>query len=359
MPGIYDTDLDQNSANHEPLSPISFLKRAAEAYPNHTAVVHGDWRYGYGELYARSCRLASALVKWGIKPGDTVALIAPNIPAHLEAHFGVPMTGAVLNSINTRLDAAAIGFILDHGEAKLFMVDPEFAGVAREAIKASGRDIPVIDIDDPQAPEAEPLGDIAYEALLETGDPDFPGVPLEDEWQAIALSYTSGTTGNPKGVVTHHRGAYLNAIGNMMAWGMKPQPVYLWTLPMFHCNGWCFPWTVTAQTGTHVCLRKVDPAQIFELMRTEGVNYFCGAPTVLNMLVNAPEEQRDGLPEGIKAMTAGAAPPAAVIATMEGMGISITHSYGLTEVYGPCVVCAWHDEWDELPLDERAALKAR
>jgi fatty-acyl-CoA synthase len=359
MPGIYDTDLDQNSANHEPLSPISFLKRAAEVYPKRTAVVHGDLRYTYAELYARSRRLASALVKFGIQPGDTVAMIAPNIPAHLEAHYGVPMTGAVLNSINTRLDASAIAFILDHGEAKLFLVDPELADVAKDALSECSRDIPVIDIDDALAPEADPLGDIAYEAFLETGDPDFPGVPLDDEWQAIALSYTSGTTGNPKGVVTHHRGAYMNAIGNMMAWGMTPKPVYLWTLPMFHCNGWCFPWTVTALSGTHVCLRKVDTAHIYALMKTEGITHFCGAPTVLNMLVNAPDEQRAGIPDGIKAMTAGAAPPAAVIATMEGMGIAITHTYGLTEVYGPCVVCDWHEEWDELPVDDRAALKAR
>lgn len=359
MPGIYDTDLDQNSANHEPLSPISFLKRAAEAYPERTAVVHGDLRYTYAELYARSRRLASALTQRGIKPGDTVAMIAPNIPAHLEAHFGVPMTGAVLNSINTRLDASAIAFILDHGEAKLFLVDPELAGVAKDALAECGRDIPVIDIDDALVPEAEPLGDITYEAFLETGDPDFPGVPLESEWQAIALSYTSGTTGNPKGVVTHHRGAYMNAIGNMMAWGMPPKPNYLWTLPMFHCNGWCFPWTVTALSGTHVCLRKVDPAQIYALMKKEEITHFCGAPTVLNMLVNAPEEQRAGLPDGIKAMTAGAAPPAAVIATMESMGIPITHTYGLTEVYGPCVVCDWHEEWDDMPLDDRATLKAR
>ncbi len=359
MPGIYDTDLDQTSANHEPLSPISFLKRAAEVYPKRTAVVHGDLRYTYAELYARSRRLASALVKYGIAPGDTVAMIAPNIPAHLEAHYGVPMTGAVLNSINTRLDASAIAFILDHGEAKLFLVDPELAGVAKEALAECSRDIPVIDIDDTLAPKAEPLGDIAYEAFLDTGDPDFPGVPLGDEWQAIALSYTSGTTGNPKGVVTHHRGAYMNAIGNMMAWGMTPKPIYLWTLPMFHCNGWCFPWTVTALSGTHVCLRKVDTAQIYALMKKEGITHFCGAPTVLNMLVNAPDEQRAGLPDGVKAMTAGAAPPAAVIATMEGMGIAITHAYGLTEVYGPCAVCDWHEEWDELPLEDRAALKAR
>ena len=357
--GIYDTDLEQTPANHEPLSPISFLKRAAEVYPNRTAVIHGLMRLTYLEVFTRCRRLASALASKGVAPGDTVAVLAPNIPAHFEAHYGVPMTGAVLNAINTRLDAATIAFILDHGEAKVLLVDPEFAAVAKAAIAESGRDLFIVDIDDPLAPEAEPLGEIAYEAFLETGDPEFTGIPIDDEWRAIALSYTSGTTGNPKGVVTHHRGAYLNAIGNMMAWGMTPHPVYLWTLPMFHCNGWCFPWTITALNGTHVCLRKVDPAAIYALMKSEGVTHFCGAPTVLNMLVNAPEELRDGLPSGIKAMTAGAAPPAAVIATMEGMGIAITHTYGLTEVYGPCVVCSWHGEWDDLPMDERAALKAR
>jgi fatty-acyl-CoA synthase len=359
QPGIYDTDLDQTSANQEPLSPISFLRRAAEVYPSRVAVIHGPVRYTYAELYQRCRRLASALNNHGIVAGDTVAVLAPNIPAHLEAHYGVPMTGAVLNAINTRLDASAIAFILDHGEAKVLLVDPELSDVARAALAECGRDIFVVDIDDALAPDADPIGKIAYEAFLDSGDPDYICPAIADEWQAIALCYTSGTTGNPKGVVTHHRGAYLNAIGNMMAWGMTPNPVYLWTLPMFHCNGWCFPWTITALCGTHVCLRKVDTEAIYSLMKKEDVTHFCGAPTVLNMLVNAPDEQRAGLQSGIKAMTAGAAPPAAVIETMEGMGIAITHTYGLTEVYGPCVVCAWHDEWDDLPMDEQAALKAR
>ena len=359
QPGIYDTDLDQSSANHEPLSPISFLRRAAEVYPDRVAVVHGPVRYTYAELYKRCRRLASALTNLGVVAGDTVAVLAPNIPAHLEAHFGVPMTGAVLNTINTRLDASAIAFILDHGEAKVLLVDPELSDIARAALEESGRNIFVVDIDDALAPDADPIGKICYEAFLGSGDPNYVCPTIADEWQAISLCYTSGTTGNPKGVVTHHRGAYLNAIGNMMAWGMTPNPVYLWTLPMFHCNGWCFPWTITALCGTHVCLRKVDPEAIYTLMKTEGVTHFCGAPTVLNMLVNAPGEQRAGLQSGIKAMTAGAAPPAAVIETMEGMGIAITHTYGLTEVYGPCVVCAWHDEWDDLPMDQQAMLKAR
>lgn len=359
QPGIYDTDLDQSSANHEPLSPISFLRRAAEVYPDRVTVVHGPVLYTYAELYQRCRRLASALTNLGIVAGDTVAVLAPNIPAHLEAHFGVPMTGAVLNTINTRLDASAIAFILDHGEAKVLLVDPELSDIARAALEESGRNIFVVDIDDALAPDADPIGKIFYEAFLGSGDPNYVCPTIADEWQAISLCYTSGTTGNPKGVVTHHRGAYLNAIGNMMAWGMTPNPVYLWTLPMFHCNGWCFPWTITALCGTHVCLRKVDPEAIYTLMKTEGVTHFCGAPTVLNMLVNAPGEQRAGLQSGIKAMTAGAAPPAAVIETMEGMGIAITHTYGLTEVYGPCVVCAWHDEWDDLPMDQQAMLKAR
>ncbi|MBL6846237.1 MAG: acyl-CoA synthetase [Planktomarina sp.] len=359
QPGIYDTDLDQTSANQEPLSPISFLRRAAEVYPSRVAVIHGPVRYTYAELYQRCRRLASALNNHGIVAGDTVAVLAPNIPAHLEAHYGVPMTGAVLNAINTRLDASAIAFILDHGEAKVLLVDPELSDVARAALAECGRDIFVVDIDDALAPDADLIGKIAYEAFLDSGDPDYICPAIADEWQAIALCYTSGTTGNPKGVVTHHRGAYLNAVGNMMAWGMTPNPVYLWTLPMFHCNGWCFPWTITALCGTHVCLRKVDTEAIYSLMKKEDVTHFCGAPTVLNMLVNAPDEQRAGLQSGIKAMTAGAAPPAAVIETMEGMGIAITHTYGLTEVYGPCVVCAWHDEWDDLPMDEQAALKAR
>ena len=359
QPGIYDTDLDQSSANHEPLSPVSFLRRAAEVYPDRVAVVHGPVRYTYAELYKRCRRLASALTNLGVVAGDTVAVLAPNIPAHLEAHFGVPMTGAVLNAINTRLDASAIAFILDHGEAKVLLVDPELSDVARAALEESGRNIFVVDIDDVLAPDADPIGQICYEAFLCSGDPNYVCPTIADEWQAIALCYTSGTTGNPKGVVTHHRGAYLNAIGNMMAWGMTPNPVYLWTLPMFHCNGWCFPWTITALCGTHVCLRKVDPEAIYTLMKKEGVTHFCGAPTVLNMLVNAPGEQRAGLQSGIKAMTAGAAPPAAVIETMEGMGVAITHTYGLTEVYGPCVVCAWHDEWDGLPMDQQATLKAR
>ncbi len=357
--GIYTKDLDKNKANFEPLSPVSFLKRAAEAYPRRTAIVYGSLRYSYNEFYERCRLLASALSKINIKEGDTVAIIAPNIPAHLEVHYAVPMLGAVLNSINTRLDADTISFILNHGEAKVLIVDQEFSGLIRNALKKVENKIKIIEIEDLAVTKEVVLSELKYESFLKTGSKDFYPEILVDEWQAIALSYTSGTTGNPKGVVTHHRGAYLNAIGNMMAWGMASFPTYLWTLPMFHCNGWCFPWTVTAMTGTHVCLRKVETEVIFNLIRNENISHFCGAPTVLNMLVNAPEHEKINLPKSVKVMTAGAAPPPAVISSMENLGIDITHAYGLTEVYGPCVVCSWHDEWDVLPEDDRAALKAR
>jgi fatty-acyl-CoA synthase len=346
-------------ANYEAMSPLSFLKRAARAYPDHIAVVHGAQRYTYAELYARCRRLAAAIKAAGLKRGDTVAVVAPNVPAHLEAHFGVPMAGCMLNAINTRLDAPAIAFILDHGETKLILTDTELAPVIGPALSQCKVKPLVIDITDPAVPDGKRLGKTDYESFIAAGDPEAPWDPPQDEWDPISLNYTSGTTGNPKGVVYHHRGAYLNAIGNLMSWGMPPQPVYLWTLPMFHCNGWCFPWTVTALAGTHVCLRKVDPAAIFAAMKAEKVTHFCGAPTVLNMLINAPAEMKQGLPAGISVLTAGAAPPAAVISAMESMGISVAHGYGLTETYGPATICAWHREWDEKPLADRAALKAR
>ncbi|MDX2224314.1 MAG: acyl-CoA synthetase [Rhodospirillaceae bacterium] len=356
---IYEQNLPRLPANFTALTPLDFLRRSAETYPDHVAVIHGAARTSYAQLYARCRRLASALARRGVGPGDTVAIIAPNTPAHLEAHFGVAMCGAVLNAINTRLDARTIAFILDHGEAKALLVDTEFAGVAGEALKLCAATPLAVDIVDALGPPSPPIGRVTYEQVLAEGDPAFAWSPPADEWQAIALNYTSGTTGNPKGVVYHHRGAALNAIGNLMAWGMGLHPVYLWTLPMFHCNGWCFPWTITAMAGTHVCLRKVDPAQVLALMKEHHVTHFCGAPTVLNMLVNAPAALKQGLPRGIKGMTAGAAPPAAVIAAMEAMGFDITHTYGLTETYGPAVVCAWHGVWDEKPPADRAALKAR
>lgn len=359
MSNIYSQSLDKVAANSQPLTPINFLNRSADVYPDKIAIIHGKQKFTYQQYRKNVRRLASSLIKNGVNPGQTVSIMAANIPAFLDAHYGVPLTGAVLNAINIRLDAENIAFILDHAECDVLFTDTAFSGVIKQALALSKRQPLVIDIDDPEGPGGERLGKMEYQELLAQGDENFTGSFIDDEWQALALNYTSGTTGNPKGVVYSHRGAYLNSLGHNFVWPTDSKTNYLWTLPMFHCNGWCFPWTITALNGTHVCLRKVDPAAIYALMKSEGVTHFCGAPTVLNMLVNAPEELRDGLPSGIKAMTAGAAPPAAVIATMEGMGIAITHTYGLTEVYGPCVVCSWHGEWDDLPMDERAALKAR
>ena len=359
MSTIYDRDLEKNRANYEALSPLSFLRRTAEVFPDRLAVIHGKLRYSYIELYERCRRLASALEKRGIRHGDTVAIIAPNTPAHLEAHFGIPATGAVINAINTRLDAAAIAFILEHGEAKILFTDREYSATVKAAVAQSKNKPLVIDIDDHLCTTGELFGEMEYEAFLHSGDPNWEWRGVKDEWDAISLGYTSGTTGNPKGVVTHHRGAYLNAVGNAVTWNLPKHPRYLWTLPMFHCDGWCFPWTITMLAGVHVCLRKVDPALVFDSFLNHGVTHFCGAPTVLTMLINAPEDVRAKLQPGVKCMTAGAAPPAAVLAAMEKMGFDVTHVYGLTEVYGPAVVCDWHDEWDALPLPEKAAMKAR
>lgn len=359
MSTIYDRDLDQNRANYEALSPLSFLRRTAEVFPDRLAVIHGNLRYSYKELYERCRRLASALEKRGITRGDTVAIIAPNTPAHLEAHFGIPVTGAVINAINTRLDAAAIAFILEHGEAKILFTDREYSAVVKQAVHMSSNKPVVIDIDDHLCTTGELFGEMEYEAFLASGDPEWQWRGVGDEWDAISLGYTSGTTGNPKGVVTHHRGAYLNAVGNAVTWNLPKHPRYLWTLPMFHCDGWCFPWTITMLAGVHVCLRKVDPALVFDSFLNHGVTHFCGAPTVLTMLINAPDDVKAKLKPGVKCMTAGAAPPAAVLAAMEKMGFDVTHVYGLTEVYGPAVVCDWHDEWDALPLPDKAAMKAR
>lgn len=355
----YEMHLDKTPANFVQMSPLSFLKRSAHVYRKQIAVVHGTRRFTYPEFYERCRRLASALKRRGLDPGDTVAILAANTPAHLESHYGVPALGAVLNSINFRLDAAAIAFILDHGEAKLLLVDKEFADLARDALAQAKAKPMVIDIDDDQLAGNARVGDIEYEDLLAQGDPDFDLDLPHDEWQAIALGYTSGTTGNPKGVVTHHRGAYLNAVGNALTWGMGKHPVYLWTLPMFHCNGWCFTWTITAMGGTHVCLRKVDPQLVYDLIAREGVTHLCGAPTVLNMLINAAAQSGEKPRSGVKVMTAGAAPPAPIIAAMEQLGFDITHVYGLTETYGPAVLCDWDQEWDALPLKEKAEMKAR
>src|SRR5271168_4578230 len=355
----YEVGLDRNAANYVPLSPIGFLVRSASVYPNRLAVVHGKRRYSWRDELERCRRLASALAARGVGRGDTVALLAPNIPEAFEAHYGVPMTGAVLNALNIRLDPGTIAFILEHGEAKVLITDTEFAPVIEEALAQLRQKPIVIDIVDAMGPGGERLGEMDYEEFLAAGDPAFPEMTPVDEWDAIALNYTSGTTGNPKGVVYHHRGAYLNALGNVLVWGMRQHPVYLWTLPMFHCNGWCFPWTITAMAGTHVCLRRVEAAAIYAAIAREGITHLCGAPIVMNMLLNTSPGLRRSLDRRIEMMTAGAPPPAAVIEGMEALGYHITHVYGLTEVYGPAVVCAWHDEWDALPAAERARLKAR
>jgi len=355
----YGVGLDRNAANYVPLSPIGFLMRSASVYPNRLAVVHGERRYSWRDELERCRRLASALAARGVGRGDTVALMAPNIPEAFEVHYGVPMTGAVLNALNIRLDAETIAFILGHGEAKVLITDTEFAPVVREALAGLERKPLVVDIVDPAGPGGARLGNIDYEAFLAGGDPAFPELAPTDEWDAIALNYTSGTTGNPKGVVYHHRGAYLNALGNILVWGLRQHPVYLWTLPIFHCNGWCFPWTITALAGTHVCLRRVEAAAIYETIVRDGVTHLCGAPVVMNMLMNAEPRVTRSLDRRVEMMTAGASPPAAVIEGMEAIGFHITHVYGLTEVYGPATVCAWHGEWDALPTEERSRLKAR
>jgi fatty-acyl-CoA synthase len=359
MHNPYEQNLEKNSANFVPLTPLQFLERAASVYPNRTAIIHGNLRRSWGETYKRCRQLASALAKRGIGVGDTVAVMAPNIPEIFEAHFGVPMLGAVLNALNIRLDAEALAFILEHAEAKVLITDREFSGVIKKALGMIGRKLLVIDIDDPTVKGGELLGECTYEQFIAGGDADFAWRWPADEWDAISLNYTSGTTGNPKGVVYSHRGAYINAIGNVVTWGMSGHPVYLWTLPMFHCNGWCFPWTVTALAGTHVCLRRVDAASMFSAIAEHKVTHLCGAPIVMGMLINASDADRQPLPHQVEFMTAAAPPPAAVIGRLEAQGFKITHVYGLTEVYGPTTVCSWHEEWDALDLDERAKLKSR
>lgn len=357
---MYATGLDKNAANFAALTPLDFIARAAEVYPERLAIVHGAIRRNWAQTYARCRQLASALEKAGIRPGDTVAAMLPNIPAMVEAHFGVPMCGAVLNTLNTRLDAEALAFMLDHGEARAILVDREFAAVIRLALLRCEAKPLIIDVDDPEySGPGEALGSLDYEVLLASGDAHYAWQPPKDEWDAICLNYTSGTTGNPKGVVYSHRGAQLAAVSNILEWDMPKFPVYLWTLPLFHCNGWTFPWTIAARAGVNVCLRKVDAAQIFALIRSEKVSHYCGAPIVHNLLINAPKEWRAGISHSVKAMVAGAAPPAAMIEGMGELGFEITHVYGLTEVYGPASVCAKQADWEALPLGEQARLNAR
>jgi len=359
-PSPYEQDLDRNPANHAPLTPLTFIEWSASVYPQRTAVIHGARRFSWSETYARARRLASALARRGIGTGDTVAAMLANTPEMYECHFGVPMVGAVLNTLNMRLDADAIAFMLGHGEAKVLITDREFAGTIAGALKKLDRKPIVVDVDDPEydGPGSR-LGETDYEGLLAGGDPAFAWQPPADEWQAIALNYTSGTTGNPKGVVYSHRGAYLNGVGNILTWGMPRHSVYLWTLPMFHCNGWCFPWTMAANAGTNVCLRRVDPALIFPLMKAHKVSHYCGAPIVHSTLINADPKLREGIAHKVSAFVAGAAPPQAMIEGMERIGFDLTHVYGLTEVYGPATVCAKHDEWAALDVGERAERNGR
>lgn len=356
----YQQGLDRNAANYAPLTPLSFLERTADVFPDRLAVVHGSYRADYRTFRARSRRLASALVQHGVKPGDTVAAMLPNTPPMLEAHHGVPMAGAVLNALNVRLEAETIAYILDHGEAKVLLTDTEFSPVIEQALALASADPLVIDVVDmEEGALGDRLGDLSYEQLLDEGNPDFQPLLPDDEWQAIGLNYTSGTTGHPKGVVVHHRGAYLNAVGDILVWDMPMHPVYLWTLPMFHCNGWCFPWGVCLQAGTHVCLRKVDSASVYRALSEHKVTHLCGAPVIMGMLVNASEEERQPFDQKVEMMTAASAPPAAVLQSMADLGIRVTHVYGLTEVYGPATVCAWQEEWSALTPADRAQKLAR
>ena len=362
MTSKYDQHLPRNPANFAPLSPLGFIQRTAEVYPERLAIVHGSLRQTWSQTYTRCRQLANALQRAGIGKNDTVAVMLPNTPPMVEAHFGVPMAGAVLNALNTRLDPETIAFMLDHGEAKAVIVDPEFNGTMAKALALRQATTPLLIVevqDELYGAPAQSLHGTDYEAFLASGDAQFAWELPADEWDAIALNYTSGTTGNPKGVVYHHRGAATNAISNVLEWDMPKHAVYLWTLPMFHCNGWCFPWTVAARAGVNVCLRRVEAQAIFDAIRNHGVTHYCGAPIVHGLLVNAPAAMKEGVPAGVKAMVAGAAPPASMIEGMEKMGFDLTHVYGLTEVYGPATVCAKHDAWNDLDIGERARLNAR
>lgn len=358
MPNAYE-ELDQVKANFVPLSPLSFIERTAKVYPDRLSVIHGTRRYTWSQTYARTRQLASALKKLGIGKGDTVAIMGANTPETYEAHFGIPMAGAVLNALNIRLDAATISFILDHGEAKVLLTDKEFSTTIKKALEDCSSAPLVIDVDDILAGGGELIGKMDYEAFISTGDPEYEWQLPEDEWQALSLNYTSGTTGNPKGVVYSHRGAYMNSIGNAMAWDLNQGPTYLWTLPMFHCNGWCFPWTIAAYGGTNVCLRNVSAKEIYNAIAEHKINHFCGAPIVLGMVVNAAKKEIKPFDYVVEVMTAGAPPPAAILQSISEAGFRVTHAYGLTETYGPATVCAWQGAWDELQDQEKAAMNAR
>ena len=356
---IYERDLEANKTNYTPLTPLSFISRTSQIYPNLAAVIHGERIYSWAETYARTRKLSSSLKAKGIGKGDTVAIMGANTPELYETHYGVPMVGAILNALNVRLDAAAIAFILNHGEAKILFTDREFSKTIKAALELTHVKPVVIDIDDVLAPKGELLGETNYEDFIGNGDPNFEWQLPNNEWDAISLNYTSGTTGNPKGVVYHHRGAYLNAIGNILAWNMSQGPVYLWTLPMFHCNGWCFPWTIAAAGGTNICLRDVNASRIFDAIKNYRVAHLCGAPIVLSMIVNTDIDQRHEFEHTVKIMTAGASPPVSIIENIESVGFNITHAYGLTETYGPATVCAWHKKWDNQPKSKQAQLKSR
>jgi fatty-acyl-CoA synthase len=357
---IYDIDLEQSPANHTPLSPLSFIRRTAAVFPDHLSVIHGARRFTWAETYERCKRLGSALQKHGVKKNDTVAVMASNTPEMYECAFGPAMIGAVVNTLNVRLDSEIIAFSLDHGETNVIITDKEFSDTVKGALEIIDREILVIDIDDPEYDgPGERIGSIDYEAFIAGGDPDLEWDLPGNEWDAISLNYTSGTTGDPKGVVYHHRGAYLNATSNVLGWNMTHHPVYLWTLPMFHCNGWCYPWTIAALAGTNVCLRRVNAANIYKHIAEDKVSHFCGAPIVLNFVVNATDEERRDFDHPVNIMTAAAPPPATTLARMQEQGFNVTHAYGLTETYGPAVMCAWKDEWNAEPIEKQAYLKAR